>query len=103
MPLESVSSPTYTRASLQSGVSGIRRLYIRVASLDRFGMGTLRLGLGIVLVWIGGLKFASYEADRIVPLVANSPIMSFLYHYPPPSCRQHINKERQFVPANTHT
>jgi uncharacterized membrane protein YkgB len=27
----------------------------------------LRLGLAIVLIWIGGLKFASYEADGIVP------------------------------------
>jgi len=63
-------------------------------------MGTLRLGLVIVLVWIGGLKFASYEADGIVPLVANSPIMSFLYHYPAPDYREHMNKEGQVVPAN---
>src|SRR5260370_42486235 len=100
MATESGYSPTYTTASLQSGVSGIRRLYIRVASLDRFGMGTLRLGLVIVLVWIGGLKFASYEADGIVPLVANSPFMSFLYHYPAPEYRQHMNKEGEVVPAN---
>ena len=64
MPTESIYSPAYTTASLQSGVSGIRRLYIKVASLDRFGMGMLRLGLVIVLVWIGGLKFASYEDGR---------------------------------------
>jgi uncharacterized membrane protein YkgB len=63
-------------------------------------MGMLRLGLFIVLVWIGGLKFASYEADGIVPLVANSPIMSFLYHHPAPEYRQHMNKEGQVVPAN---
>src|SRR5260370_37920187 len=100
MATESVYSPTYRTASLQSGVSGIRRLYIRVASLDRFGMGTLRLGLVVVLVWIGGLKFASYDADGIVPLVANSPIMSFLYHSPAPDYRDHMNKEGQVVPAN---
>jgi len=29
----------------------------------------------IVLFCIGGLKFADYEADAIVPLVANSPLM----------------------------
>jgi len=40
------------------------------------------LGLIIVLCWIGGLKFADYKADGIVPLVANSPLMSFFYHYP---------------------
>jgi reactive chlorine resistance protein C len=73
MPTESVYSAANTIESLQSGVSGIRRLYIKAASLDRFGMSMLRLGLIIVLVWIGGLKFASYEADGIVPLVANTP------------------------------
>jgi reactive chlorine resistance protein C len=86
--------------SLQSNGSVIRRLYIKAANLDRFGMGMLRLGLVIVLVWIGGLKFASYEADGIVPLVANSPLMSFLYHHPAPEYREHLNKEGQVVPAN---
>jgi len=97
---ESVYSATYTTESLPSSVSGIRRLYVKAASLDRFGMGMLRLGLVIVLVWIGGLKFATYEADGIVPLVANSPFMSFLYHHPAPEYRQHMNKEGQVVPAN---
>ena len=63
-------------------------------------MGMLRLGLAVVLIWIGGLKFASYEADGIVPLVANSPFMSFLYHHPAPEYREHMNKEGQVVPAN---
>src|ERR1700751_1533283 len=86
--------------SLQVEVSGIRRLYVKAANLDRFGMGMLRLGLVIVLIWIGGLKLASYEADSIVPLVANSPFMSFLYHHPAPEYREHMNKEGQVVPAN---
>src|SRR5437762_2370567 len=50
-------------------VGAIRRIYSAAASLDRFGMGLLRLALVIVLVWIGSLKFAKYEADSIVPLV----------------------------------
>ena len=85
---------------LRSDGSVIRRVYIKAASLDRLGMGMLRLGLVIVLVWIGGLKFASYEADGIVPLVANSPLMSFLYHHPAPEYREHMNKEGQVVSAN---
>src|SRR5260370_1966165 len=100
MATESGYSPTYTTASLQSGVSGIRRPYSRVASPDRFGMVTLRLGLDIVRVWLSGLKFARYEADGIVPLVANSTIMTFLYHYPAPDYREQMNKEGQVVPAN---
>jgi uncharacterized membrane protein YkgB len=100
MLTESVYSATYTTESLQLPISGIRRLFLKAARLDRFAMGMLRLGLVIVLVWIGGLKFASYEADGIVPLVANSPFMSFLYHYPAPEYRQHMNKEGEVVPAN---
>jgi len=86
--------------SLESGAPAIKRLYIKAASLDRFGMGVLRLGLVTVLVWIGGLKFISYEADSIVPLVANSRLMSFLHHYPAPEYREHMNKEGQAIPAN---
>jgi uncharacterized membrane protein YkgB len=78
----------------------MRSIFEKAATLDRIGMGVLRMGLVVVLVWIGGLKFASYEADGIVPLVANSPFMSFLYRYPSPEYREHMNKEGQVVPAN---
>ena len=100
MSNQSAYFPGTATESLQPGVSLIRRVYIKAASLDRFGMGMLRLGLVIVLVWIGGLKFVSYEADGIVPLVANSPFMSFFYHYPAPEYREHMNKEGQVAPAN---
>lgn len=39
----------------------------------------LRIAIFIVMAWIGGLKAFKYEADGIVPLVANSPFMSFFY------------------------
>jgi uncharacterized membrane protein YkgB len=78
----------------------ITRIYERAARLDRAGMALLRLGLVIVLLWIGGLKFADYEADSIVPLVANSPLMSFFYHYPAPEYRHYMNKEGEVVPAH---
>jgi reactive chlorine resistance protein C len=42
--------------------------------------GTLaRFGLVVVLAWIGLLKFTSFEAYGIEPLVANSPFMSWVY------------------------
>jgi uncharacterized membrane protein YkgB len=100
MSNQSAYFPGTATESLHSDVSVIRRVYIKAASLGRFGMGIVRLGLVIVLVWIGGLKFASYEADGIVPLVANSPLLSFFYHYPAPEYREHMNKEGQVVPAN---
>src|SRR5882762_2522260 len=80
--------------------SVVRRIYEQAAKLDRVGMGLLRLGLIIVLCWIGGLKFADYEADGIVPLVANSPLMSFFYHYPAPEYHQYMNKEGEVIPAH---
>src|ERR1700757_2685393 len=80
--------------------SVVRRIYEQAAKLDRVGMGLLRLGLIVVLCWIGGVKFADYEADGIVPLVANSPLMSFFYHYPAPEYRQYSNKEGEVIPAH---
>ena len=59
----------------------------------------LRLSLVIVLVWIGGLKFVDYEADGIVPLVANSPIMRFLYHHPD-EYRKYMNREGELNPEH---
>src|SRR5258707_6462770 len=100
MPTETTYSVANPTESLQVEVSGIRRLYMKAANLDRFGMGMLRLGLVIVLLWIGGLKFASYEADSVVPLVANSPLVSFLYHYPAPDYRKYMNKEGEAIPAH---
>ncbi len=76
------------------------RLYEKAASLDRVGMTMLRIALVIVLAWIGGLKFAQYEADSIVPLIANSPFMSFAYTHPAPEYRHYMNKEGETVPAH---
>jgi uncharacterized membrane protein YkgB len=84
-------------AARESVVKGI---YEHAARLDRVGMGLLRFGLVVVLCWIGGLKFADYEADGIVPLVANSPLMSFFYHHPAPEYRQYMNKEGEVIPAH---
>lgn len=67
--------------------------------LDRVGVAVTRLGLIVVLVWIGGLKVARYEADGIVPFVANSPFMSFFYA-DPDGYKDHRNPEGAFVPAN---
>jgi reactive chlorine resistance protein C len=47
--------------------------------LKLIGMHVARYGLVIVLLWIGGMKFTAYEAEGIKPLVANSPLMSWVY------------------------
>jgi len=70
-----------------------------IANLDQFGKKALRAGIVIVFLWIGGLKFFTYEADGIVPFVANSPIMSFFYENPS-EYKQYINKEGELIAEN---
>ncbi|MCF6388141.1 DUF417 family protein [Mycobacterium sp. MBM] len=54
--------------------------FIRAESaLAGVGGNAARYGLVLVLGWIGALKFTSYEAHGIQPLVANSPFMSWVY------------------------
>jgi uncharacterized membrane protein YkgB len=78
---------------------GIVGLFERVSRMDRAAVALTRIALVIVLVWIGGLKAARYEADGIVPFVANSPVMSFFYA-DPAGYKTHINAEGALVPAN---
>ena len=49
------------------------------SSVDGTAVAVTRLALIVVLLWIGGLKAAKYEADSIVPFVANSPFMRSFY------------------------
>lgn len=48
------------------------------AGLQGLGYKLIRVAILIIFVWIGGLKFANYEANGIVKFVANSPFMSFM-------------------------
>jgi uncharacterized membrane protein YkgB len=48
-------------------------------SLQALGLFITRYGLVAIFVWIGAMKFTAYEAQAIQPLVANSPLMSWLY------------------------
>lgn len=48
--------------------------------IQALGAHLVRYGLVLVLAWIGAMKFTAYEANGIQPLVANSPIMSWVYH-----------------------
>ncbi|MFS4473367.1 DUF417 family protein [Chryseobacterium sp. T20] len=55
------------------------RLYHQLLQWDTYFFNFLRISIFIVMAWIGGLKAFHYEADGIVPFVANSPLMSFFY------------------------
>ncbi|MCL8538464.1 DUF417 family protein [Chryseobacterium gallinarum] len=54
-------------------------VYNRLLKLDTYFLNFLRISIFVVMAWIGGLKAFQYEADGIVPFVANSPLMSFFY------------------------
>lgn len=47
--------------------------------MESIGQHTVRYGLVVVLLWIGGMKFTTYEAEAISGFVANSPLMSWAY------------------------
>ncbi|MCD7983171.1 MAG: YkgB family protein [Desulfovibrio sp.] len=70
-----------------------------MAQTESFAVSLTRLGLIVVLLWIGGLKVAPYEADGIVPFVAESPFMNFLMNNPA-DYRAHMNPEGKLVPEN---
>ena len=77
----------------------LNKLFDTAAKLDRVGIALTRVGLVVVLVWIGGLKVYKYDAEGIVPFVANSPFMSFVYKEPAGEYRKHTNREGELVPA----
>src|SRR5271165_5668144 len=76
------------------------KLFELASRMDKVGVAVTRVGLIVVLLWIGGLKAFRYEADGIVPFVANSPFMNFFYKAPAGEYKQHLNKEGQLVAAN---
>jgi len=47
--------------------------------IECLGVILIRLSLVIVLLWIGAMKFTSYEANAIQGLISTSPIMSWTY------------------------
>jgi len=51
----------------------------RVDTLGKAGLGVLRYGLAFLLVLWGSFKFFAFEAAAIQPLVANSPLLSWMY------------------------
>src|SRR5690606_4910151 len=61
----------------------------------------IRISIFIVMTWIGGLKAYQYEADGIVPFVANSPFMSFFYAKKAPEYMEYKNPEGKTVKKNT--
>lgn len=70
------------------------------ASSQKQFINLTRTAIFIVMAWIGGLKAFQYEADGIVPFVANSPLMSFFYDKEAPEYNEYKNPEGKTVQKN---
>ncbi|MFJ3522751.1 reactive chlorine resistance membrane protein RclC [Pseudomonas sp. NPDC090203] len=78
--------------------SVVNGLLLRVSRLDKIGIHLIRIGVAIIFLWIGALKFVPYEADSITPFVANNPVMSLFYAHPD-QYKEHLTHEGQLDPA----
>ncbi len=76
-----------------------RNLINKLANSEQLGVHLCRIGIAVVFLWIGWLKFIPYEADSIVPFVANSPFMSWLYN-DPLNYLQYMNHEGALIPEH---
>jgi uncharacterized membrane protein YkgB len=65
---------------------------------DWIGLHGMRIAIAIIFLWIGGLKFAPYEAGSITPFVANNAVMSLFYKHPD-QYAQHLTREGELKPA----
>lgn len=78
----------------------VKDVYVMVlgwaASAGKLGLNLMRIAILVIFVWIGALKFCNYEAEGIVPFVANSPFMSFFYNEKAPEYKDYKLKEGEF-------
>ncbi len=92
-------------------INFIKKALEAAASSQKLGINLIRVAILIIFVWIGGLKFWNYEAEGIVPFVANSPFMSFFYSNDAPEYMDYKLREGEFdaekhqwhVENNTYT
>ncbi len=78
----------------------MNKLITFLANSQSYFINLARISILIVMVWIGGLKAYQYEADGIVPFVANSPLMSFLLNKEAPEYNNYKNPEGKTVQKN---
>lgn len=49
------------------------------ASTTALGTYGIYVALAVIYFWFGGMKFTHYEAEGLVPLVSNSPLLGWVY------------------------
>jgi uncharacterized membrane protein YkgB len=78
----------------------MNKLITILANSQRHFINLIRISIFVVMAWIGGLKAYQYEADGIVPFVANSPLMSYFYAKNAPEYNDYKNPEGKTVQNN---
>ena len=48
----------------------------KITTIGTYGMF---VSLAVIYFWFGGMKFTTYEAQGLVPLVETSPVLSWMY------------------------
>lgn len=80
-----VGSTDSTKAVGATGAMNLGQLRAALGdlgiALESPAGAVLRYGLVVVIGWIGAMKFTAYEANGIHPLIANSPLMAWLYGF----------------------
>jgi uncharacterized membrane protein YkgB len=72
--------PSTQRAVTASTPTRADSLQVMDSRVQAIGFRVIRYGLALVIAWIGFMKFTSYEANGIQPLVANSPLLAWMNH-----------------------
>lgn len=74
--ITTVPTPVLTRGTIAAWRDQAERLLAYAEPVSRV---SLYVSLGIIYAWFGGMKFTAYEAEGLVPLVENSPLLSWFY------------------------
>ena len=60
-----------------NGISQKTSLGVRTTAIGTYGA---YVALALIYFWFGGMKFTHYEAEGLVPLVSNSPLLGWVYN-----------------------
>ena len=71
-----VPTPVLALQTVSAWRDHAEHLLVYAEPISRAG---LYVSLAIIYAWFGGMKFTEYEANGLVPLVENSPLLSWFY------------------------
>jgi uncharacterized membrane protein YkgB len=81
-------------------VARFDRLIALASRADRLGLAATRLGLVVVLLWVGGTMACRFGAEGPAPVAASPPLLSSFSAQPAPEYRPAANGEGAVVPSS---